>query len=66
MVAVYRNGVRLFLTLYSVRVLAFELPDCPLISSNIERMACFDQPAGTPAHTGSGQRKSTMRLYCIA
>ncbi|WP_409488566.1 type VI secretion system-associated protein VasI [Pseudomonas promysalinigenes] len=55
MAAVYSNGVWLLLTLCSLPVLAFEPPDCPRIVSNIERLACFDQAAGTPAHTGSRQ-----------
>ena len=36
-------------------VLASPIQDCPAIVSNIERLACFDQAAGTPAHKAKKQ-----------
>ncbi|WP_256590589.1 type VI secretion system-associated protein VasI [Pseudomonas sp. LB-090624] len=38
--------------------LAREPRDCPRIASNIERLACFDQAAGTPGYTQNRQQWS--------
>ncbi|MDF0729260.1 type VI secretion system-associated protein VasI [Pseudomonas entomophila] len=38
------------LLLYSGQVLANPARDCPQVVSNLERLACFDQAAGTPVH----------------
>lgn len=46
----YAYGTGLSLLLYLGQVLASPLRDCPRIVSNLERLACFDQAAGTPAH----------------
>lgn len=55
MIARYPNGVWLLLLFCWAPALAAESRDCPRIVSNIERLACFDQAAGTPAHTMSPQ-----------
>ena len=55
MVPRYPNGVWLLLLFCWAPALAVEPRDCPRIVSNIERLACFDQAAGTPAHTMSRQ-----------
>lgn len=55
MMARYPNGVWLILLFCWAPAMAIELRDCPRIVSNIERLACFDQAAGTPVHTMSRQ-----------
>ncbi|WP_426811537.1 type VI secretion system-associated protein VasI [Pseudomonas sp. WOUb67] len=49
----YGAGLSLLFCLQSV--LAGPTRDCPRIVSNVERLACFDQAAGTPAYTPKRQ-----------
>lgn len=46
----YAYGTGLSLLLYLGQVWSTPLRDCPRIVSNLERLACFDLAAGTPAH----------------
>lgn len=46
----YAYGVGLSMLLSLAPSLASQTRDCPQIVSNVERLACFDQAAGTPAH----------------
>ncbi|QXH37476.1 type VI secretion system-associated protein VasI [Pseudomonas muyukensis] len=48
-------GVSLLLILGCMPMSAYSNQDCPRIVSNLERLACFDKSAGTPAHLGSVQ-----------
>ena len=43
-------GISLFLMLAGISVSAYSDQDCRQIVSNLERLACFDSFAGTPAH----------------
>ncbi|WP_181318789.1 type VI secretion system-associated protein VasI [Pseudomonas putida] len=52
MIIRYAGGVGLsFLLLLLMPALTRASQDCPRIVSNIERLACFDQAAGTPGFT---------------
>lgn len=50
MIVRYAYGVGLSMLLSLAPSLASQTRDCPQIVSNVERLACFDQAAGTPAH----------------
>lgn len=43
------SGIVFSLLINAGEVLADPVRDCPSITSNLERLACFDQAAGTPA-----------------
>ena len=51
----YANGVWLLLLFCSTSALATESRDCPRIVSNVERLACFDEAAGTLGLTTNRQ-----------
>lgn len=48
-------GVSLSLILVSLPIPGYAHTDCPRIVSNVERLACFDSAAGTPAHAVPAQ-----------
>ena len=52
----YGAGLSLLFCLQPV--LAGPTRDCPRVVSNVERLACFDQVAGTPAYTTKRQRSA--------
>ncbi|NIF27142.1 type VI secretion system-associated protein TagO [Pantoea sp. Tr-811] len=45
-----RNAFALSLLLFGVSIAGYADPNCLRIVSNLERLACFDKSAGTPAH----------------
>ncbi|WDY59991.1 type VI secretion system-associated protein VasI [Pseudomonas sp. PSKL.D1] len=49
MITRYAHGAGLALMLCCEPALAGDMRDCPQIVSNLQRLACFDQAAGTPA-----------------
>lgn len=51
MIIRYAGGVGLSLLFLLMPALTRASQDCPRIVSNIERLACFDQAAGTPGFT---------------
>lgn len=48
-------GLSLLLMIGCMPISAYSDQDCPRIVSNLERLACFDQSAGTPAHLEPAQ-----------
>lgn len=55
MIIRYAGGVGLSLLFLLMPALTRASQDCPRIVSNIERLACFDQAAGTPGFTPQRQ-----------
>lgn len=55
MVARYLFGACFALLLYCLSVSAYSNQECSQVVSNLERLACFDRSAGTPARLGTAQ-----------